>query len=109
MTDGTFSALADDFVAQGLATRSTMMGNPCLRSPGRSASDKGALFASGGGPGGALVVKLPAQRVQQEIEAGRGVPFAPGGSPFREWMEVTDPSPSVARELLFEALAFVAG
>lgn len=107
MTDGTFTALADEFVAQRLATRSTMMGNPCLRSPRRSATDKGDLFASGGGPGDALVVKLPAERVQQEVAAGRGVPFAPGGKPFREWVEVTDPSPTLARELLFEALAFV--
>jgi hypothetical protein len=103
MTDGTFSALSADFIAQGLATRGTMMGHPCLRA-------NGAYFASGGHAGDALVVKLPEARVQEEIAAGRGVPFAPtGGTPFKQWLEVTDPSSSVARELLFEALEFVAG
>ena len=106
MTDGTFSSLAAAFVAQGLATRGTMMGRPCLRAGG-------TLFASGGSSGSraddALVVKLPEARVQEEIEAGRGVPFAPGGRPFREWMQITDPSPAYARERLFEALEFATG
>ncbi|MEM1115964.1 MAG: hypothetical protein AAF845_11475 [Bacteroidota bacterium] len=97
-----FSDLADDFVAQGLATRGTMMGRPCLRA-------NGELFASGEGATQALVVKLPAARVQEEIAAGRAVAFAPGGRAFREWIEVTDPSEAHARELMFEALAFVAG
>ncbi|WP_412069918.1 hypothetical protein [Rubrivirga sp. IMCC43871] len=102
MTTATFSALADDFVAQGLATRGTMMGHPCLRA-------NGAFFASGGGAGDALVVKLPEARVQEEIAAGRGAPFAPAGKPFKQWLEVTEGSERHARERLLEALAFVAG
>lgn len=102
MTDGPFSALADDLVRQGLATRGTMMGHPCLRA-------EGAFFASGGRAGDTLVVKLPAARVQEEIAAGRGVAFAPAGRPFKQWVEVTDPSPQGARARVFEALAFVAG
>lgn len=100
MPDGTFSALADEFVAQGLATRGTMMGHPCLRA-------NGAYFASGGHAGDALVVKLPEARVREEIEAGRGAPFAPAGRPFKQWLEVMDPRPTYARERLFEALDFV--
>ena len=99
MTDAIFSALADEFVAQGLATRAIMMGNPCLRA-------NGTLFASGQRTSDALVVKLPEARVREEIEAGRGVPFAPAGNPFKQWMEVTDPGPVYARERLFEALEF---
>jgi len=109
MTDGTFSTLSADFVAQGLATRGTMMGHPCLRANRRSTSVNGAFFASGGHAGDALVVKLPAARVQEEIAAGRGIPFAPAGKPFKQWLEVTDPSARAARELLFEALEFVVG
>ncbi|WP_420455342.1 hypothetical protein [Rubrivirga sp.] len=102
MSDGSFTVLADALVAQGLATRGTMMGRPCLRA-------NGAYFASGGHVGDALVVKLPEARVREEVAAGRGVPFAPGGTPFRQWLEITDPSAHRARELLFEALEFVAG
>lgn len=78
------------------------MGHPCLRADG-------LFFASGARAGDALVVKLPEARVEAEIAAGRGIPFAPAGKPFRQWLEVIDPSPIVARELLFEALEFVAG
>ena len=102
MPDATFTALADDFVAQGLATRVTMMGHPCLRA-------NGAYFASGGHAGDALVVKLPEARVKEEIAAERGAPFAPAGRPFKQWLTLTDPSPAYARERLFEALEFVAG
>ena len=102
MPDGPFPTLSAAFVAQGLATRGTMMGHPCLRA-------NGAYFASGGHASGALVVKLPEDRVQEEIAAGRGVAFAPAGAPFRQWLELTDPSMHYAREMLFEALAFVAG
>ena len=100
MTDDTFSTLAEDFVAQGLATHGTMMGHPCLRA-------SGAFFASGGKTGDQFIVKIPKARVQEEIEAGRGAPFAPGGRTFREWVEVTHDDSAHAREILFEALELI--
>lgn len=102
MTDATFTALADDFVAQGLAVWGTMMGHACLRA-------EGTMFACAGRRGDTVVVKLTADRVQEEIEADRGVPFAPGGHPFKQWLEITDPSATYARERLFEALEFAVG
>lgn len=53
-------------------TRSTMMGLPCLRVDG-------AFFASWDRNTGALLVKLPAARVDELVAAGRAEPFAPIG------------------------------
>lgn len=54
-----------------------------------------------------LVVKLPAQRVAEIIEAGEGESFAPAGKVFKEWLAVTDLDEARWRDLLREGLAFV--
>ncbi len=53
-----------------------------------------------------LVVKLPAARVAELVEAGTCAPFSNGrGSPMREWATVTDPARDL--DLAAEALDFV--
>ncbi|MEQ1787717.1 MAG: hypothetical protein ABL966_11735 [Acidimicrobiales bacterium] len=96
-----FWALAEPMLAQGGVSRSTMMGLPCLRIDGQ-------FFGSFDRRTGDLLVKLPEDRVEHLVEAGRAHPFAPAGRRFREWAAV---SPSRRRSwpaLLEEALAFVA-
>jgi hypothetical protein len=58
--------------------------------------------------GAGLVVKLPRERVSALIEAGIGRPFAPAGKVFAEWVSVPTPDRRRWRELLREAIAFVA-
>jgi hypothetical protein len=74
-------------------TRSTMMGFPCLR-----VDDK--FFACLEPATGNLIVKLPAERVNDLVRTGSGRPFAPNGRVFREWVAC----PVAARELWTELL-----
>jgi len=52
---------------------------------------------------GALLIKLPAERVRQLIEAGHGQPFTPAGRTFREWVAITVPDRQRWQDLLTEA------
>jgi len=54
-----------------------------------------------------LVVKLPADRVSEIIEAGEGESFAPAGKVFKEWLAVTTVDEDRWRSLLREGVAFV--
>ncbi len=76
--------------------RSTMMGLPCVRLDDR-------FFASLDRHSGALLVKLPQQRVGQLIAAGHGEPFAPAGRVFREWVAIPTPDRRRWQALLAEA------
>ena len=96
-----FAEIAELFVADGLAVRATMMGQPCLKAAG-------ALFAART-PGGALAVKLTPERVAEEIAAGHGAAFGPGATPFAKWVAVTHPSAAYGRERALEALELLAG
>ena len=54
-----------------------------------------------------MVVKLPAARVTELVDADRGTPVAPAGRTFKEWVEISadeDWGP-----YLNEALAFATG
>jgi hypothetical protein len=56
---------------------------------------------------GRLVVKLPAERVEELIAAGAGVHFdANKGTPMREWLSVDPQSPRPWLPLATEALDF---
>ena len=56
---------------------------------------------------GALVVKLPRERVAELIESGRGDPFDAGkGRPMKEWVTLRAPA-STWIELAREARRFV--
>ena len=87
---------ADDRVHEG-----TIMGGGCARVSGEFLA-----MPNFRGPG--LVVKLPAERVNELIEVGVGAPFAPAGKVFREWVLVESLDEARWRELLLEGIAFVA-
>jgi hypothetical protein len=97
-----FWSFAEPLLAAPFVTRSTMMGFPCLRVSGR-------FFASFDRRTGALVVKLPAARVDELISAGEAEPFAPAGRRFREWASIDPAGRARWSALLDAALTFVAG
>ena len=99
--DSLFWELAEPFMANG-AERSTMMGHPCLRM-------NGDFFASLEPKGANLLVKLPATRVTEMIDAGTAEPFAPAGRRFKEWALVTDRDEARWEALMQDALEFVTG
>jgi hypothetical protein len=92
--DTLFRELADLLSADDhRVTRSTMMGFPCLR-----VDDK--FFACVERATGNLIVKLPAERVNELVRTGSGRPFAPNGRVFKEWVAC----PVAARELWTDLL-----
>jgi len=98
--DALFWELAEPLMANG-AERSTMMGHPCLRV-------HGDFFASLERNTGHLIVKLPADRVNEMIDAGQAEPFAPAGRRFKEWALIPDRDETKWEQLLADAIAFVA-
>lgn len=86
---------ADERVVEG-----TIMSSPCLR-VGKE------FLAMNHHKKQGLVVKLPADRVAELIDAGQGESFAPAGKVFKEWLAVTEVDETRWRELLNEGIAFV--
>lgn len=95
-----FWDIADVLLEQDGVEKGTIMGFPCLRVGG-------AFFACPDRESGDLVVKLPASRVEEMVDAGTGQPFAPTGRRFREWVRIPDRDASRWKELVEEALEFV--
>lgn len=96
-----FWNLAEGFLQEANITRGTLMGFPCLRV-------NGGFFATADHRTGHLIVKLPATRVQELIADGVGVPFAPAGRVFREWVRVEAYDEATWKDLMRESKAFVA-
>lgn len=96
-----FWELAEPLLSRAGVTRSTMMGLPCLRIDGQ-------FFGSFDRRTGDLLVKLPEDRVDQLVEAGRANAFAPAGRRFRQWAAISPTRRRSWPALLDEALAFVA-
>jgi hypothetical protein len=83
-----FWQLAEPLLAMAGVSRSTMMGFPCLRL-------HGDFFASWDPRADQLVIKLDSSDVDMLIHTGDGLPFAPAGRRFREWVAI--PATSLAR------------
>jgi hypothetical protein len=82
--------------------RSTMMGLPCVRVDG-------GFFASLDHRSGNLIVKLPTERVSELVHDGTGLPFAPAGRTFNEWVAVPEEDEETWSSLIAEARSFVSG
>lgn len=93
-----FWEVAEPFIVNG-AEQSTMMGNGCLRSDGE-------FFASLDRRTGELIVKLPADRVEELIDGGEAKDFAPNGRRFKEWASIPTQRESAWSLLMEEALRF---
>lgn len=94
-----FRQLAEDLLTRPEVTRSTMMGYPCLRA-------SGAFFACVERTTGHLVIKLPANRVDELTASGQAVPFSPNGRVFREWVALPVADHDEWAALLDEARTF---
>jgi hypothetical protein len=99
--DPTFQAVAERVLARHPEDEPGRM----LQSPGLRTAGTFYAFA----PTGALVVKLPEERVRALIGAGDGEPCSPRpGHPMREWVRIPGPDEDAALALVLEARAFVA-
>jgi len=95
-----FWDLANEMYADPAVVEGTMMGFPCLRVNGQ-------FFASLDKNTKNMIVKLPAARVDELVDSGQGLPFAPSGRVFREWTALSVPDEEEWRALLNEAKDFV--
>lgn len=94
-----YDELTDDLLYDPAIGRATMMGYPCVRLAGQ-------FLASYDTRSGQLVVKLPRDRVADLIDDGTGIPFAPAGKVFREWVAITTVDRTLWRSLFAEAVDF---
>ncbi len=94
-----YDELTDDLLYDPAIGRATMMGYPCVRLAGR-------FVASYDDEKGSLVVKLPRDRVTELVDSGVGVPFAPAGKVFREWVLIPSVDRSLWQGVLAEAVDF---
>jgi hypothetical protein len=96
-----FWQLAESLLALPGVSRSTMMGFPCLRL-------HGDFFASWDPRAEQLVIKLDSTDVDTLIQNGDGLPFAPAGRRFREWVAVPPASrgrwPALLEDAYHQAL-----
>ncbi len=95
-----FWSIAEELYEDPTVKEGTMMGFKCLRS-------NGAFFATLDHRSGALIAKLPADRVQALINERVGEPFAPAGRVFKEWVSIPTVDRTLWTKLLTEAQAFV--
>ncbi|HCV00407.1 MAG: hypothetical protein CL897_02230 [Dehalococcoidia bacterium] len=99
--DELFLDLAEPLLAAEQAEEGTLMGFPCLR------TSRGAFIAMALPRTGDLIVKVSADRVDELIANGIGLPFAPAGRRFREWVHIPGRDARLWEKLLREALTFV--
>lgn len=97
--DELFWELAEPFMADGRADEGVLMRSRCLRV-------QGEFMAMPEYRTGDLIVKLPADRVAELLDAETGLPFAPAGRVFSEWVQVPGRNARQWHGLLDEAFAF---
>jgi hypothetical protein len=97
-----FWSVADEFILTGQVEEGTMMGHHCLRS-----TEGGGFVATFERSSGDLVVKLPKGRVEELVGADEGLPFAPAGKVFSEWVAIPSYDPTHWAELISESIGFV--
>ena len=97
--DELFWELAAPLIANGTAEEGELMRSQCLRVAGD-------FLAMPEYRTGDLVVKLPADRVAELVEAGTGLPFAPAKKVFKEWVQVPGRNEDLWRDLLAEGVVF---
>ena len=98
--DELFWDLAGPMIASGQVVEGELMRSRCLRI-GKE------FLAMPEYRTGDLVVKLPRERVDELIEAGDGLAFAPAKKVFREWVQVPERNEKLWRQLLKEGVEFV--
>lgn len=89
-------------LANGTLEQGTIMGGACVRAGGEFVA-----MAHHKGPG--LVVKLTRERAADLITRGEGLPFAPAGKVFKEWVLIPDYRPELWDALLEEGRTLAAG
>lgn len=99
-----FWELAEPHLASGRLVEGTMMGHQCLRTAATNGFVATVTRVTGN-----VVVKLPKARVSELIDEGVGLPFAPAGKVFREWVELPDVDEATWEALLGESIEFVDG
>lgn len=99
--EGRFNAIARQLLADDAAIKRGAM----LRSEGLKVDGRFFAFARDD----ELVVKLPAERVQELLASGRGRVFRSGGRTMREWVTLFPRDVRSCRSYVSEALAFARG
>jgi hypothetical protein len=94
-----FWAIAAPHLEASDIVEGTMMGSRCLRVDGEFT----AMIHTKTGD---LIVKLPAERVTELVEAGTVEAFAPNGRVFREWASVPTTDEDSWEPLIAEAVTF---
>ncbi|MBM94683.1 MAG: hypothetical protein CMI09_02385 [Oceanospirillaceae bacterium] len=95
----TFELLSEMFVTHHNAEHGTMMGTPCLRY-------KGEFVAMIFERADSLIVKLPAERVNELIATEQGNEFNFTKKRFREWVLIPRQHQDRYEEYMMEALEF---
>jgi len=98
--DALFWDVAQPLMAAGRAEEGELMRSRCIR-VGKE------FLAMPEYRTGDLVVKLPRGRVDELIEAGQGLAFAPAKKVFREWVQVPERDEALWTALLDEGYEFV--
>ena len=98
--DALFWDVAQPLMAAGKAEEGELMRSRCIR-VGKE------FLAMPEYRTGDLVVKLPRGRVDELIDAGTGLAFAPAKKVFREWVQVPGRDETLWTTLLDEGYEFV--
>jgi hypothetical protein len=102
---GAVEELFEQVAARLLAEDPEVQQGRMLRAVGLQAGGKFFAYAGDGD----LVVKLPAERVDELVATGDGRPFESGGRRMREWVRLRLADAASCAAHVAEARAFVAG